>query len=118
MSRLYERDALEKDANSWSKFGVAGVELFAYLRANRERLRGRDVGTAAVYLVRVTTNRRDLLFNGSAASLPSRYLTWVAAVFAIQNLHRSMCRHYTGPQSSVLASCCIGRMLGCREGLW
>ncbi|KAF7338009.1 hypothetical protein MVEN_02024800 [Mycena venus] len=87
MSRPYEMDQLERDADSLTKgMTFAGPtanshheyarHLFTKLKDHREGLKGESVVLVAVYMVEVRTNRENVLFDGQKASLPSGYLTY------------------------------------------
>lgn len=52
-----------------------GEGLFTILRRQNQDLQGKDVAPVAVYLVKVVTNRKGLLFDGEDATLPPGYLT-------------------------------------------
>ncbi|KAJ7074143.1 hypothetical protein C8F01DRAFT_1099396 [Mycena amicta] len=80
-------EELEKDAN-WCKSnastGTDAAEIFRLLQRRRsESLReGSSVVDVdvAVYLVKVKTTRKDVLYDGDKTSLPRGYLTYVDSV--------------------------------------
>ncbi|KAJ6531313.1 hypothetical protein B0H19DRAFT_1082242 [Mycena capillaripes] len=80
MSRPYAWDELEEDATSldrnWVKGAGGGTRVFEQLEKHTKNLKGESIIPVAVYLVKVKTNRRHLLFDGQKATLPSGYLTF------------------------------------------
>ncbi|KAJ7161738.1 hypothetical protein C8R46DRAFT_1105349 [Mycena filopes] len=75
MKRPYQWDELEKAPREghWTD----GGRVFQFLQRKTGNLQGENVVPVAVYLVKVKTNRKSLLYDGQKSSLPSGYLTYV-----------------------------------------
>jgi hypothetical protein len=69
-----ETNATSLDAN-WVKGRGSGERLFEKLVKHTKELKGENIISVAVYLVKVRTNRKTLLFDEQKSSLPSGYLT-------------------------------------------
>ncbi|KAJ7137695.1 hypothetical protein C8R44DRAFT_975697 [Mycena epipterygia] len=81
MRTPYPWDGLEGDATTSAKAstfikGTSAKPVFAKLEEQTRDLKGEDVVPVAVYLAKVKTNRRQLLYDGPESSLPEGYLTF------------------------------------------